>query len=105
MTTQTAYGNVYGIETLEEAQQILAKTDAERDHEGCPECLGNLSLDACADAARAELAGFDNRRAEGNLVGDFTAREISLVARLDAWAAVQVPASDPMADTATVCGL
>jgi hypothetical protein len=40
MTVKTPYGNVYGIETLEEAERILAKTEAEPNHEDCEECRG-----------------------------------------------------------------
>ena len=47
MTVKTPYGNVFGIETLEEAERILCKTEAERNHEDCEECRGQLSLDEC----------------------------------------------------------
>lgn len=104
MNVRTAYGTVYGIENIEEAQQILAKTELERDHEGCPECRGMLSLDACIANARAELRGLSIRRADEARIGNYTAREIALVARIDAWIAVQPPVADPLRDTATLLG-
>jgi len=97
MNVKTPDGTIYGVDTLEEGQQILAAWEAERDHEGCPECWGTgrmLSLDACIAEARAELAAFGRRRANGTLAGDYTPREIALVARLDAWAAVQPRVSE-----------
>jgi len=106
MNIKTAYGTVYGIETIDQAQQVLAKTELEREHEGCPECRGVLSLDACIDQfIRVELAEFRDRRESGMLSGDFTAREIYLVARLDAWAAVQPQVIDPLADTGAIFGV
>lgn len=105
MKVTTPYGNVYGVAGLEEAQRILAKTELERDHEGCAECRGELSLDACMETVRAELAVYDDERADGLLSGDFTAREIELVARADAWVAVQVPVADPMADLESLLGI
>ena len=50
MNVQTAYGTVYGIETLEEAERIIAEAEAERKHEGCPHCRGTLTLAQCRPA-------------------------------------------------------
>jgi hypothetical protein len=105
MTVKTPYGNVYGIETLEEAERILAKTEAERNHEDCEECRGQLSLDECIAGVRTELATFSEQRENSEMKGNFTAREIALVARLDAWARFQAPVADPMADTAKLFGV
>jgi hypothetical protein len=55
MNVQTAYGTVYGVETLAEAERIQAQADAEAAHEGCTECRGELFLDACI-AARIQRA-------------------------------------------------
>jgi len=105
MNVHTAYGTVYGIETIEEAQQILDKTNMEREHEDCPECRGMLSLQECIANTRAALdkisAQYED--ANGNRIGTpYTAQEIAMVARLDAWAAAQPKQHDPLLDTASI---
>ena len=56
-------------------------------------------------AVSAELDTFEIQRVDGALKGDFTAREIALVAEMDAWAAQQAPVVDPLADTAAIFGV
>jgi hypothetical protein len=56
------------------------------------------------DAIRAELATFDDQRENGALIGDFTPREIFLVAQLDAWVAEQPKQHDPLADSSVLFG-
>jgi hypothetical protein len=104
MKAKTAYGTVYGIETLEEAERIIALSEAERKHESCPECRGELTLDACTDQARAEYDEISSRRDAGESSADMKARAIALIARIDAWARVQPPKHDPMADTMAIFG-
>jgi hypothetical protein len=99
MRVHTAYGTVYGIETVEEAERIIAKARAEADHEGCPECRGVLSLDTCIDNARAELAALDAKRHPET---KFSAREVYLLACIDAYAALQPKRTDPMGDTSAL---
>lgn len=104
MTIKTHYGNVYGIETMAEAERILAMSEAELGHEGCPECRGTKTLGGCILDVRREMVSFSAKREDGRLAGNYTAREIALVARTDAWAALQPPPYDALADTATLFG-
>ncbi len=56
------------------------------------------------EEVRAELAGFDTARCDGSLVGDFTAREIALVATLDEFCSHTPEQFDPLDNTAAIFG-
>jgi hypothetical protein len=57
------------------------------------------------DATRRELETFRDMRESGDLTGLFTAREIELVAIIDAWAATQPAQVDPLDDTGAIFGI
>ncbi len=105
MKVTTAYGTVYGIETLAEAGRIIAEARAEAEHEGCPICRGGLTLTACVDAERQTLWADEARVQDGFRPAIGNAERVRIVARMDAWARFQPARIDPLADTAALFGL